>query len=956
MEDKTMKRNLPAMKFSSPLRIAVVCLILTAGNVSICKGEAGPDWPQKNSDVKADPAVLFGKLPNGMRYAIMKNATPAGQASLRLRIGSGSLQESDEQQGLAHFLEHMAFKGSKRVPEGEMVKILQRKGLAFGPDTNAYTSFTETVYMLDLPETDPETVGTGLMLMRETASELTLDAKAMEPERGVVLSEERLRDTPQRKASDAHADFLLDGMLAARRSPIGKVGVIKNAPVSLLQDYYKANYRPDRSALIVVGDIDPAVIEGSIKGLFSDWQAAGPAVPEPDLGVVKPRGLAAKVITVPGLSTLGRISWIRPRDTRADSEAKRRSDLIESLGLTVLNRRLAKLAQSEHPPFLSARAGFSNFRHSAEVASIYVTSAPASWRQALAAAEQELRRIVQFGVRQEELEREITEFRVSSEQAAAAAATRRTKLLAASIVNSIDSDDVFTAPADRLSRFEAYVKGLTVAHVNAALADIFKGSGPLVDLDTPEPLQGGDAELAAEYTNANAAPVSAPAAEAAAVWPYRIFGAPGEAAEQKDIADFGVIAVRFANGVRLNIKPTKFRDQEVLVDVRVGNGRLDMPANHSGWLTSAFTAGGLKALTEQDMQRALASNIFASRFETGDDAFELGGHTRPQDLDVQLQVLAAYVTEPGYRPESVERMRTSLITNLEQYDKTPEGVYRYHAAGLLHAGDKRWESATREDAEAAKPDDLKAMLQGPLSSGAIEVTVVGDITAEAVIKAVAATFGALPPRAAPQPPGSTRNMTFPAPVPAPVEMRHKGRADQAIAFLAWPANGFFADMQQSRALTLAAEIFRDRLREQIRVVEGATYSPGAGHEASWVFPGYGFAWTKVETPPAKIGSFYANVSKIAGEMRSVKVSEDELARARNPVVEGLKKRQLTNEYWLGRLSGSQADPRMLEAIRTAVTGYMSVTPEDIRTAAAAYFADERAWKLVILPEGGTASQ
>ena len=153
-------------------------------------------WPQALSDLPAAPDIRFGALPNGMRYAIQKNATPPGQASLRLHFDAGSLMETDAQAGLAHFLEHMAFNGSKDVPEGEMIKMLERHGLAFGADTNASTSWDETVYMLDLPKTDESTVDDSLKLLRQTASELTIAPDAVDRERGVVLSEERSRDTP----------------------------------------------------------------------------------------------------------------------------------------------------------------------------------------------------------------------------------------------------------------------------------------------------------------------------------------------------------------------------------------------------------------------------------------------------------------------------------------------------------------------------------------------------------------------------------------------------------------------------------------------------------------------------------------------------------------------------------------------------------------------------------------
>jgi len=226
-----------------------------------------PGWPQAHSDLTPDPAVRFGVLANGMRYAIMRNTTPAGQTSLRLRIGSGSLEESDSEQGLAHVLEHMAFRGSTHVPADEMIRILQRKGLAFGPDTNAETEWTQTVFMLDLPHSDRDTLETGLMLMRETAGNLTLDPKALTTERGVVLSEERLRDTPDYRAEKAQIELFLDGQLAAQRFPIGKVEVIRTAPAELLRTFYAANYRPDRATLIAVGDFDPDVMEARIKAL-----------------------------------------------------------------------------------------------------------------------------------------------------------------------------------------------------------------------------------------------------------------------------------------------------------------------------------------------------------------------------------------------------------------------------------------------------------------------------------------------------------------------------------------------------------------------------------------------------------------------------------------------------------------------------------------------------------------
>ena len=222
-----------------------------------------------------DPAIKFGTLPNGMRYAIMKNATPKGEVSIRLRIAAGSLYETEAQRGLAHFVEHMAFRGTTRVPDGELFKTLERLGLRAGADTNARTGELDTVYQFDLPNIDEQTVDTGLMMTREIASEITLNPDAFQAERGPVLSEERLRDGPGMRTYVAHNGFLLKGQLAADRAPIGTVDIIQNAPVSELADFYRAYYRPERTQVIVVGDIDPDGDRSQDQGAVCGLDAVG---------------------------------------------------------------------------------------------------------------------------------------------------------------------------------------------------------------------------------------------------------------------------------------------------------------------------------------------------------------------------------------------------------------------------------------------------------------------------------------------------------------------------------------------------------------------------------------------------------------------------------------------------------------------------------------------------------
>jgi zinc protease len=907
-------------------------------------------WPQAISDLKPDPAVRFGVLGNGMRYAIMHNETPRGETSLRLRIGSGSLEESDDERGLAHVLEHMAFRGSRNVPPGEMIKILEREGLAFGPDTNAETEWTQTVYQLDIPHTDPRNLETGLMLMRETAANLLIEPSALATERGVVLSEERLRDTPNFRAEKAQLELFLDGQLAARRFPIGTVDVIKSAPASLVRAFYEANYRPDRATLIVVGDVDPAQVEARITALFADWAPVGPPTAAPDLGKVEPRGLTVREVRQPGASTRAVIAFAHPYDGAPDTEAKERRETIENLGLAILNRRFATLAQSDHPPFLSASAGFENLFESEKLAVVEAESAPADWKTSLTAAERAVREIVTYGVSAAELARETSEMRATLQNALAGAATRPSPNLASELVRTVDENEVFTPPSEDLRVFDNATRGLTPKDVDAALREAFSGAGPLVELASPEPVAGGEAAVTQAFKTASEAPLRAPAAQASVTWPYADFGPPGVVAERRVVADLGLTQVTFANGVRLTVKPTELRKDQVLVSVDVGGGRLDLPRTTPAneWTAGALIPGGFGKLSLEDAQRALAGRLWTLNFNLSDRAFVFSGSTRPQDLDVELQAAGAYLSDPGFRPEGFERLRATYLSQLPQIEATPGGVFARDSGGLLTRGDPRFAFPTPEALAAARPDDVRNLLAGPLAHGALEVTVVGDVSVETAVAAVARTLGALAPRPiAPAAAPGAAEVRFPDPTPEPVKRYDTGRPDQAVAVEAWPLTDFFADMRASRAAMLAGEVLGNRLIDKVRIAEGATYSPETTVSLSETFPGYGYALNMVEMPPASIPGFFASVDEISADMATKGVSADELERARNPRMAGLRRAQLTNEYWLADLNGSQADPRRLDLIRSTFPDYEAVTTADIQAVARRWFAPARAWRMVI---------
>ncbi|MGH6972572.1 MAG: M16 family metallopeptidase, partial [Caulobacteraceae bacterium] len=892
--------------------------------------------------------------PNGMRYAIMRNDTPPGQVSMRLRFAVGSLMETKEEQGLAHFLEHMAFNGSTNVPtRGEMAEDLERLGLAFGADTNAGTGFDQTVYKFDLPKSDPRSVDTALMLLREIASNLTLSQTSMDEERGVILSEERLRDSPSYRVLKALYGFTMAGQRPPERFPIGLTSVIENAKRDLLADIYHEYYRPERATLVIVGDIDPAAMEAKIKARFGDWKGDGPAGADPDLGTVAPRGADFKVAVVPGASTTLDLSWVSPPDLAPDTFAKRRRQTLDELGFAVLNRRLGDLARGANPPFISAAAVRGDALHAEEVTRVIVNAQPDKWKEALASAETEVRRAVRYGVRPDELTREIADIRASLATAADEAPTRRTPSMADEIVGTLSDDLVETSPAEDLALFDKVTKGLKPEEVSDVLKKDFSGDGPLVFLATPTPVEGDVAAVKKTFELAEAAPVTPPEAARVVGWPYASFGAPGKVVERRDVADLDTVFVRFANGVRLTVKPTKFTRDQVLVRVRFGEGLEGMSPDRQSiaWAGGAFAEGGLRQISAEDRERALAGRVYGVEFAAEPSAFVLAGATRTDDLPTQLQVLAAYVSDPGWRPEAMERWKTAYAAYEDQLKATDSSLLGRDLSGLLHSGDRRWTFPTPGDVRQASPAELKAMLAPALASGPVDVVVVGDIAVDKAIEETAETFGALPPRPDPAPPKTpAHDPRFPTASPAPVVETHDGRPDQGIALVAWPTNDFFANPAEARVDTILADVLRLRLIDRMRLKEGVTYSPSAYARASEVFPHYGFILAEMEAPPPKLAGFFTGVEAIAADLRDKPVGPDELERAKKPAIDTLEKAEATNAYWLAGLSGAQTDPRKLAALRSAEAQLERVSAADVQRAAQQYLVATKAWKLEIRPK------
>ena len=912
------------------------------------------DFAHETSDLPADPAIHWGHLANGLRYALVHNQEPKGRVSVRLAVKVGSLYENENQRGIAHFLEHMAFNGSRHFPSANVVEFFQRLGMDFGGDTNASTNFDRTIYQLELPDTKPETLRDALTFFSDVAGGLLLETKEIEKERGIILSEKRARDSVGLRTFVAELEFLIPDTRFPQRVPIGLEEVIKTADRDRFVEFYNAWYRPERMFVTIAGDIEPGAVEPLVKELFAPLAARGPALPEPRLGTVTaPETVIGDLHAEPEAGNANvSLETVVPYAFEPDTSALRLKYLPRTLALRMLNRRLEILSKKEGAPFLSGIVGVTEQYDFFRNASVELNCRPDQWEAALGVAEQELRRALAHGFQPEELAEAVAEMRNNLEQAVHTAATRHSSEIADAITDDLLDRSVPTHPSADLALYQPVLTTITPADCAAALrATWSEANGRKIfvtgNLTIPRPGQS----IAAAYAASRQVAVTAPAKTAQSAFAYTDFGQPGSVAKTDHVDDLGATLVQFKNGVRLNLKPTDFEAGRIRVSVRIGGGTLSMPISQPGLsllANVAFTPGGLGKHSVDDLQRLLAGKTVGLGFGAEDDAFSFNGTTNREDLLLQLQLICAFITDPGYRPEAIRQVKKGAEQLYARLEHTPDGPFQREVAPLLASGDPRFGLPPKEVMLARSLDELKAWLTPEFAKGAIEVAIVGDIENNATIAAVAKTFGALPPRAAKPAYEQERKVAMLA---APLARQYTVPTEipKAVIRLYWPATDG-RDVKVMRRLRLLSDVFNDRLRVKIREEMGGTYSPNAAIDLSDAYPGYGYLIADATVAPDQVRPIADAIKSVAASLQLTGVTDEELVRAKQPVLTALRESSRTNPYWLGTvLASAQEFPQKLEWSRTRYTDNESVTAAELSNLAKQYLDPARASEFIVLP-------
>jgi zinc protease len=849
----------------------------------------------------------------------------------------------------------MAFNGSTHYPPGTLIEFFQRMGMNFGGHTNAYTWFDRTVYMLELPDTRPETLAEGFRVLSDYAGGLLLEPAEIERERGVILAEKLDRDSADYRSAVASYRFYYDGTLLPDRLPIGTDEVIRSAQRPAFVHFYDAWYRPERLAVIAVGDFDPSVVEKQLHETFAPLSPRAPASAAPDLGSPAPDAprLGHHFEPEASATTVG-IQTLRPAANLPDTAEKRLRDLPRDLAFATLNQRLAELAKSEDAPFVRASVGDNSFPGVFDGSSLSLTARPGKWAETLRVGENELRRALRFGFTASELREAVAGFRNALEQAVNTDSTQRSSDRANTLVESFLEGIIPTSPADDLALYGPALEALTTAETHEAFKAAWSSEQGLrvgvfgnTNLGTPDLALPA---ISAAYTAALAAPVSPPAERNDSPWAYADFGPAGEISERREITDLEITQVVFTNGARLNLKRTDFEAGVISLRARVGVGQLTEPRDQPGLAFfggAAFTASGLGRHSADELRRILAGRNVGVGLRVADDAVEFTGQTTPADLALQLQLFAAHLADPGWRPEGELMARRQLDPFYSRLLSQPDGPLRMDVPRLLASGDTRFGMPARDEVMARNLGELRAWLGPQLASGPLELSLVGDFEIDAAIAAAAATIGALPPRESKPELIELRRVA--APAPGDQTLRYSGSIAKNLLAVYWPTTDA-RDVRVARRLNLLADVLRDRLRATVREELGGSYSPFAASAPSQTYHDYGFILANITTDPAEMPRVREAVLEAAADLAAKGVGEDELERARLPVLTTLREARRTNAYWLSSVLGaSQEQPERLDWARSFLADHEAITREELNALAREYLDPARAVRILIAP-------
>ena len=900
-----------------------------------------------------DPRVKTGVLPNGLKYYIMKNAEPKNRAQLRLMVKAGSVLENDEQQGLAHFMEHMNFNGTKNFPKNELVNFLQKSGVRFGADLNAYTSFDETVYMLPVPTDSMEVFKKGMQILEDWAHNATLDPSEIDKERGVVLEESRTGKGANARMRDKYFPVILNNSQYAKRLPIGKDDILKNFKYETLNQFYKDFYRPDLEGVAVVGDIDVAMVEKMIIEKFGSMQ--NPATPKErtKYKIDLSGGTDVAIVTDPEQpNTI--IQVLNKQPKRKDiTYQDRRDGMVRSLFNQMLSSRIQELTQKADPPFQFGYAGYGGFLGNLDAFTSFVVAKGGNVEKGLKAIIDETERAKKFGFTASEFARAKTQYMVGQERAYKEKDKTDSEQIVDGLVSSFTEDENLTSPDFSFDFTKKYLEGIKLEEVNVLGNILIPSENRAVILQAPEKDKANLPTEAQIREWLNTAGKNVTAYVDATIDKPLIAKLPTgtKVTTTKQIPEVGITELTFANGVKAVLKPTDFKNDEILIGAySLGGTNLysDKDADNARLASTLTSIGGLGEFSSVNLRKMMTGKVArVTPYITGTSE-NFNGSTTPKDLETSLQLIYSYFTQPRFDGEVIKGFLANQRDNLinQQKTLTPEKVYNDSLSMILSNYAPRSMPMTAERME--KVDANRAFeIYKERYADASDFTfiVVGNFKNDEIKPMLEKYLGGLP--------STKRKETFKdlgiRPPKGKVEKTlYKGTEAKARVTMVWTGDYEVTPENETQVEALT-EVLEIKLIEKLREEESGVYGVGvSGSTAKIPAKRYTFR-IAFQCAPENVEKL---VNRTMAEIQKVKDSGAEAGDIEKFKIETKRQTETQlrdNSFWLGYLQGQYQDNEDVKELLKEDEMLKKVTVESTKMAAKKYFA-ENMIKVIMLPE------
>jgi zinc protease len=858
-----------------------------------------------DQQLPVDTAVRTGQLANGMRYYIRRNVRPANRVSLRLAVNVGSIHEDEDQRGLAHFLEHMAFNGTENFKPGELITFLETIGARFGPHVNAYTSFDETVYMLDVPTDKPGYVDRGLLALHDFAAGMLLLDAEIEKERGVVIEEWRGRLGAGSRLTDKQLPILLAKSRYAERLPIGTPEVLKAFPRQRLVDFYRRWYRPDQMAVVVVGEVEPAEAQKMVEQRFGRIPPVKAPIDATDRTVPPHKETLFAITTDPeaqGWSVS--LAHKRPFEVQTTVADYRRS-LIQQLATQMLNLRLREIARRPNAPFLGAEASESGLGRAVELYELGAAVPEGGIAPGLEALIIEARRMQQFGFGADELERARAALLAFYERAYKERDTSENPGYAGEYVRAFLEREPIPGIEFEYKIASTFLPTITLAEVMTEARKLIHDDNRVIVVVAPEKKEAPvptEAVLRTVMAKAEKVPVEAYTDALAGRDLVENPPAPGKITARRNVPEIGATVLTLSNGVEVWLKPTDFKNDQVLLSAYAFGGSSLAPEadfHEASLATALVSVGGMGGLNPVDLSKLLSGKIAQATPSISDYTHGINGQASPRDLETAFKLNYLAFTAPNLNRESFELLKRRVSSALENQAQNPNFVFNEKVEQVNSSNHYSAKALTVGDIGVLDLEAMQRFYRDRFANAAdFTYFIVGAFSVDEITPLVERWVATLPSTG--KKTSKFRDMGVRFPTGSEKDEVRKGREPRGQTVMSFFADTKLDEIEMHRARS-AASLLGIRLRDILREELGGTYGVSVAYNSSLPLPGYGAMTVQFGSDPANIEKLTGEVLKEVERLKGQGPTSEDVARVQELERRDLETATKQNAYWIGSL-------------------------------------------------------